>query len=83
MGEALDLEFVHVDREQAAGKFSINLVEQDGHGRQLIIESQLERSDHDHLGKLITYLTASVPMARWAFKTASFNHLGKPGGSYA
>jgi hypothetical protein len=58
LNEALDLEIVNVDREQAAGKFSIDLVAQDIHGRQLIIENQLERSDHDHLGKLITYLTA-------------------------
>lgn len=58
LNEALDLEIVNVDREQAAGKFSIDLVAEDAHGRQLIIENQLERSDHDHLGKLITYLTA-------------------------
>ena len=58
MNEALDLEIVNVDREQAAGKFSIDLVAEDANGRTLVIENQLERSDHDHLGKLITYLTA-------------------------
>lgn len=58
VNEALDLEIVNVDREQAAGKFSIDLVAEDAHGRTLIIENQLEKSDHDHLGKLITYLTA-------------------------
>lgn len=60
LNDALDLEIVNVDREQAAGKFSIDLVAEDIHGRQLIIENQLEKSDHDHLGKLITYLTAAL-----------------------
>ena len=58
VNDALDLEIVNVDREQAAGKFSIDLVAEDANGRTLVIENQLERSDHDHLGKLITYLTA-------------------------
>lgn len=58
VNEALDLEIVSVDREQAAGKFSIDLVAEDEHGRTIVIENQLEKSDHDHLGKLITYLTA-------------------------
>lgn len=58
VNDALDLEFVNVDREQAAGKFSIDLVAEDATGRTFVIENQLERSDHDHLGKLITYLTA-------------------------
>lgn len=58
VNEALDLEIVNVDREQAAGKFSIDLVAEDANGRTIIIENQLEKSDHDHLGKLITYLTA-------------------------
>lgn len=58
VNEALDLEIVNVDREQAAGKFSIDLVAEDASGRTIVIENQLERSDHDHLGKLIVYLTA-------------------------
>ena len=47
-----------MDREQAAGTFSIDLVAEDEGGGTVIIENQLEKSNHDHLGKLITYLTA-------------------------
>ncbi len=58
LNEALDINLVNVDREQAAGSFSIDLVAEDEGGGTVIIENQLEKSNHDHLGKLITYLTA-------------------------
>lgn len=57
LNTALDLNLVSVDREQTAGSFSIDLVAEDQGGKMVIIENQLEKSNHDHLGKLITYLT--------------------------
>jgi RecB family endonuclease NucS len=51
------LNLANVDREQAAGSFSIDLVAEDENGGTVIIENQLGKSDHDHLGKLITYAT--------------------------
>ncbi len=66
LNSALDLNLVNVDREQAAGSFSVDLVAEDDGGGTIIIENQLEKSDHDHLGKLITYLTAmSARAAVW------------------
>src|SRR6266436_7047266 len=66
LNAALGLNLVNVDREQAAGTFSIDLVAEDAGGGTVIIENQLEKSDHDHLGKLITYLTAmSAKAAIW------------------
>jgi hypothetical protein len=58
LNELLDLEITSVGREQAAGSFSVDLVGEDGQGNAVVIENQLEKSDHDHLGKLITYLSA-------------------------
>lgn len=58
LNEALGLTIVSVDREKNAGAFSVDLVAEDEAGNVIIIENQLERSDHDHLGKLITYLTS-------------------------
>jgi Domain of unknown function (DUF4268) len=66
LSTALDLNLVNVDREQASGSFSIDLVAEDEGGGTVIIENQLEKSNHDHLGKLITYLTGmSAKAAVW------------------
>lgn len=58
LNEVLDITLSNPEREQAAGSFSVDLVAEDQSGNTVIIENQLEKSDHDHLGKLITYLTA-------------------------
>jgi hypothetical protein len=58
LSEALDLPLQDAKREQAAGDFSVDLVAEDGSGNTVVIENQLEKSNHDHLGKLITYLAA-------------------------
>lgn len=66
LNSALDINLVNVDREQAAGSFSVDLVAEDEGGGTVIIENQLEKSNHDHLGKLITYLTVmSARTAIW------------------
>lgn len=58
LNDAMDLNIVSLERERAAGSFSIDLVGEDEFGGTIIIENQLEKSNHDHLGKVITYLTA-------------------------
>ena len=53
LNEVVDLNFSTAEREQTAGAFSVDLVAEDDGGNAVIIENQLEKSDHDHLGKLI------------------------------
>ena len=66
LNDALGMTLVNVDREQAAGAFSIDLVAEDEGGGTVIIENQLEKSNHDHLGKLITYIVSmSAKAAIW------------------
>jgi uncharacterized protein DUF4268 len=55
LNDVLGLTLVSAEREQSAGAFNVDLLAEDESGRTVIIENQLERSNHDHLGKLITY----------------------------
>jgi hypothetical protein len=58
LSEVIDLTLVGAESEQSAGAFSVDIVAEDDSGNPVVIENQLEKSDHDHLGKLITYRTA-------------------------
>jgi len=57
LNELLDISLLSAERERSAGTFSVDLVAEDELGGLVIIENQLGKSDHDHLGKIITYLT--------------------------
>jgi Domain of unknown function (DUF4268) len=55
LGELLGLE-LELSKEHAVGSFSLDLNGVDLiSGRKVIIENQLEQSDHKHLGQLLTY----------------------------
>ncbi len=72
---ALGLELVNVEREQSAGAFSVDLVAEEN-DRIAIIENQLERSDHDHMGKVITYLTMmDAKIAIWIVAEPRAEHV--------
>ena len=56
LGETLGLDIELEDIEVKIGKFSADIVALDrSSNRNIIIENQLEKTNHDHLGKIITY----------------------------
>ena len=55
-----------VRREQSAGSFAVDLVAENQNGETVVIENQLGRTDHDHLGKFLTYTAAfDADVAIW------------------
>jgi len=63
LNDAIGLELSCTDREKSTGSFYVDIVAEDMGGRIVVVENQLERSNHDHLGKLITYLASLAAMA--------------------
>ena len=56
LAEALGIEIESVEREVGVGDFNVDLVGRVvGGDRPIIIENQLARTDHSHLGQLLTY----------------------------
>ncbi len=77
LNEVLDLSLSSAEREQSAGDFNVDLVAEDEAGNPVIIENQLEKSNHEHLGKLITYLTAvGAKTAIWIVADPRPEHVG-------
>jgi hypothetical protein len=65
-----------VQIEAAVGSFNVDiLAEEEGTGRKIIIENQLEVTNHDHLGKIITYASGyDAKIIVWVVKDVREEH---------
>ena len=62
LGDALGMELDLREAEHSVGDFSLDLIgEEVNTGDKVIIENQLERSNHRHLGQLLTYAGGTDP----------------------
>jgi hypothetical protein len=57
LSEYLGLELTALETEKSVGPFAADILAEDRDGFHVVIENQIEKTDHDHLGKLITYLS--------------------------
>ena len=75
LDKVLGLGLSDPQREVGAGDFSIDLVAETNFG-DVVIENQFGRSDHRHLGQLVTYLShREVQRAIWIVEGARPEHV--------
>ena len=76
LGDTIGVEITDVETESGVGAFSVDIfATEDGTGRRIIIENQLEDTNHDHLGKLITYAAGKdASIIIWIVKNAREEH---------
>jgi len=76
INDVLDLELSNVEREKTVGDLSVDLTAEDKNGNLVIIENQLEKSDHEHLGKIVTYLSSlDAKIAIWIVANPRSEHV--------
>jgi len=66
LNDQIGLAISPIEKEKSVGPFSVDILGEDVNGRAVVIENQLTRTDHDHLGKLLTYMTnLNAKIAIW------------------
>ena len=65
-----------IEKEASVGRFNVDiLAEETTTNKNIIIENQLEKTDHDHLGKLITYASGiDAEIIIWLVKNSQEEH---------
>lgn len=76
LSEAVGLDITVEERESNVGDFNVDIYASETEtNKKIIIENQLEATDHDHLGKLITYASGkSANIIIWIVKKAREEH---------
>ena len=76
LGDALGITIELEERESSVGTFSLDILARDqDSGEAVVIENQIEQSDHEHLGKLITYASGKdAKYIVWIVKDAREEH---------
>lgn len=76
LSDAVGIDIALGEREASVGSFNADLFAvEEGTGRKIIIENQLTVTDHDHLGKTITYAAGkSADVIIWIVQRARDEH---------
>lgn len=57
LAEELDMDLTADEKEKSVGSFSADITAEDASGQKVLIENQLEKTDHVHLGQILTYVS--------------------------
>lgn len=76
LGEEIGIDIKLIKTEADVGRYNVDiLAEEENTGRKIIIENQLEMTDHDHLGKIITYASGyDANIIIWIVKDVRDEH---------
>ena len=76
LADVVGLDITVDETESSVGDFNVDIyASETGTDRKIIIENQLEDTDHDHLGKLITYASGKgADVVIWIVKHAREEH---------
>lgn len=76
LSDEIGIDIKLIQTEASVGKFNVDiLAEEENTGRKIIIENQLETTNHDHLGKLITYASGyDAEIIIWIVKDVREEH---------
>ena len=76
LGDTIGIDISEISTESSVGGFSADIVAKEtGTDRIIVIENQLEDTNHDHLGKIITYASGkNASIIIWIVKNAREEH---------
>lgn len=76
LGDTIGVNLELIECESSVGTFHVDIFAQEVEtGRKVIIENQLEDTDHDHLGKIMTYAAGkNAEIIIWIVKRARDEH---------
>lgn len=76
LADELGVSLIDPRREVKAGKFEVDIVAETDSGATAVIENQLGPTDHDHLGKLLTYIAnLDAKIAVWVTSDSRAEHI--------
>jgi RNA binding exosome subunit len=75
LNDVLNMDISVQTVEGNVGPYFVDIYGEDGSGNKIIIENQLEKSDHGHLGQILTYLVnLDANIAIWITTNPSEEH---------
>lgn len=76
LSDEIGIDISLIQTEASVGNFNVDiLAEEENTGRKIVIENQLESTDHDHLGKIITYASGfDAEIVVWIVKKVRDEH---------
>ncbi len=75
LSEEIGVDINLIQTEASVGSFNVDILAEDSNGRKIVIENQLEATNHDHLGKIITYASGyNAEIVVWIVKDVRNEH---------